>query len=95
MDDTEFIQETVNKIREACLDDKYDPQIIKKKYFEFFEKYPKLFAAAVDTSFNMTHLLDMLHMAQKLKEKEIGVDDADKIIYGKLQEEYITPFLPK
>jgi hypothetical protein len=87
------ISRTVKEIRELAKK-KRNVESLRDKYIEFVDKYPKLFAAAVDLSFPMTFLEIMLDKLEALNKKEIDLDAADKHVYGELQKTYIDPVIP-
>ena len=66
---------------------------LKEEHFQFYEKYPKLFAAATDPMFPLTFLETMLSQLEMLNKKETDIDTADKEVYGELQKTYIDPVI--
>ena len=84
---------TVKKIRSDATSKKYNELQMKERYIDFRDNYPKLYEAAADTSFPLTFLDQMMIQLNALNNKEIALDDADKIVYGSLQKTYIDPVM--
>lgn len=69
----------------------------REKYQEFFKKFPKLFFAAMDESFD-TRMFDlMLNQRESvLASKSVQVmDEASKLVHENLNEKYVYPVFPK
>lgn len=59
-----------------------------QKYPEFKENFPKLYQGARDPNFDL-HFLDMmLTMSEKLDKSNITVEEADKEVYGILNDSF-------
>jgi len=86
------IRDQVNVIRSMA--SIHTESKLRTMYNDFLDKYPKLFAAAIDPTFPLTFLDQMLQQMESLNKNEIKLDDADKIIYGDLQKKFIDPFIP-
>lgn len=71
--------------------------VFREKYPEFFEKFPKLFMAAINDSFD-TKLLDLM-----LKQRDVILTAGNKETFDKvnaemnegLNERYVYPVVPK
>jgi hypothetical protein len=87
------IEQTVAAIRKQ-IEKGESETYLKNKYWDFWEKYPKLFNAAADRSFPLTFLANMLVQLEKLNKNEINLDCADSNVYGELRKEYIDPYFP-
>lgn len=90
MDSTKILN-IVNEIRSSNRPDKH--AYFKGKYLNFWDKYPKLFEAAVDPNFPLTYLHMMLDQRDRLNNSQLSVEEADKEIYDKLREDYVTPVI--
>ena len=86
------ITETVNHIRKDA-EKGISIQKLRVKYISFRDSYPKLFEAAADSSFPLTFLDPMIVQLKALNNKEIDLESADKLVYGKLQKQYVDPVL--
>lgn len=93
--DSSDIKSIVSKIRDDAKSRKFNELQMKSMYIDFRDSYPKLYEAAVDTSFPLTFLNGMMIQLDALRKKEIGLDEADKIVYGDLQKTYIDPVVSK
>ena len=89
--DTNTIRNTIQTIRTDAAKATY--KSLKIKYFAFYEQYPKLFDVATDTRFNLTYLEPMLAELDKLNNKTVDMDTADKTIYGQLRSVYVDPLI--
>lgn len=89
--DTNTIRTTIQAIRTDAAKATY--KSLKIKYFAFYEQYPKLFDVATDTRFNLTYLEPMLAELDKLNNKTVDMDTADKNIYGQLRSVYVDPLI--
>lgn len=73
--------------------------VFESKHSEFAKRYPKLFAFALDDSFDLKYLDFMLAQLKNLEAKTNVTDEvlkeADKIVYEKLSADYVTPVLEK
>lgn len=94
MDNT-LVKSIINEIREYDASEEEKAKIFKAKYPNFATKLPKLFVAACDSTFDLKYLDYMLKMADKLKENQMQVDEADKIVYDRLQSQFIPEKLRK
>lgn len=98
--DTSSIIEQIAKIRIRLTDQDYvelkkkDPArhrtTIEREFFPFWEKYPTLFKLIYkgeDTS----RLAEMLCMIDKLKSKEVSVEQGEKELGESLAQKYLYP----
>ena len=81
------IHAIVNEIRTLQIPNKEN--ILKVKYKDFFETYPRLFMAALDPKFPLEFLDMMLVQRDKLSNREQTVEETDKVVYDVLRERYV------
>lgn len=67
----------------------------RKKYHDFAEMYPALFEMACTPNFDISKLLYMLELREKVMQNETTVDDASKEVGQSLFNEYVKPVLSK
>jgi hypothetical protein len=91
--ETDIIKTTCIEIKEKVADGQ-SREVIQEVYADFAEKYPKLFEACLNPDFPLDFLEYMLQMKHVVTSSNMSIDDADKVVYGKLQEKYVTPFIP-
>lgn len=68
-------------------------QVFSSKYPEFVKAYPTLFSACMDPLFKLEYLRMMLHKRKEVQSGHTTLDDADKDVYGTLQQRYIHPLI--
>ncbi len=85
------INKTVRALRAEPINQ--PPEYYIEKYKEFYEKYPKLFQAAIDHKFDLLFLDLMVARSTMVNNNSMSLDNADKEIYDVLRENYITPVL--
>lgn len=91
--DTQTIKNTCEQIRKELNKGK-DRQTILKHFSDFHRQYPKLFDACLNHDFPLEYLDYMLEMKNQLSESSLSIDEADKLVYNKLQEKYVLPVMP-
>lgn len=62
-----------------------------KKYPEFFTRFPSLFEACMDPSFDLKFLNYMLRKKNEIRYGNLKLDDADAEVYETLKKEYVYP----
>lgn len=67
----------------------------RKKYHDFAELYPALFEMACTPNFDISKLLYMLELRDKVIQNETSVEDASKVVGETLFDEYVKPVLSK
>jgi len=85
------IKDTITAIRNESHSS--SEKALKNKYYSFYEKYPKLFNVATNTSFPLTYLDMMLAELDNLDTQKVDMDTADKNIYGHLRSIYVDPMI--
>lgn len=94
---TENVRQIIGSIRSSGLPENKKRKHFRAKYPNFAESMPKLFDMSVKDNLTPEHELYlnmMLNMSEKLVDKkEIDVIEADKLIYGRLREDYIDPIV--
>lgn len=94
---TENVRQIINVIRSSPMSEKEKRKHFSAKYANFAESMPKLFDLSVQEKISPKNqeMLDMmLDMSEKLiDKKEIEVIEADKLVYGRLREDYIDPLV--
>lgn len=72
-------------------------QYYKNKHPEFYSKFPKLFFAALDPTFDTKYLSLMLKQRDMMIEKKDNAtfDDINKQVHEDLNEKYVYPVIPK
>ena len=90
---TSDIRSTIHQIRKDASSQQYTNVSLRTKYYSFFEENPRVFEAAIDVSFPLTYLELMLAELDKLNNKTVDMDSADKNIYGHLREIYVDPLI--
>jgi hypothetical protein len=84
------IKETVYKIRK--MSQTHSENEVKQRYKEFMELYPVLFKKAVDSSFDLHFLDEMLDTLDKVQQNQMTLDAADSNVYQSLQKVYFKDF---
>ena len=87
------IREKVYLIRAQIQTKSFDQ--LKTTHFDFFEKYPKLFEAATNPTFDLKYFETMLDHMDMINKNQLNVEEADKIIYTQLKKEYVDPYFPE
>ena len=90
---TSDIRSTIHQIRKDASSQQYTNVSLRTKYYSFFEENPRVFEAAIDVTFPLTYLELMLAELDKLNNKTVDMDSADKNIYGHLREIYVDPLI--
>lgn len=96
----ERIIEIVKEIRNSSIMTTSDAERIayfRNKYLDFFEKFPKLFMAALDTAFDIRFLNLMLKQRDEII-KEGTVEKLEEVsnnVHEGLNEKYLYPVVPK
>lgn len=85
------IRAVVLQIRSIVISDKEN--VLKARYEEFYNTYPRLFMAAMDPKFPLEYLDMMLEQRDKLQSGTQTVEESDKAVYDVLRERYVTPML--
>jgi len=83
------IQEIVYEVRNSPLPLSEKVEQFTAKYPDFVKECPKLFDAAIDSTFPLTFLDLMISQINKLDSKKTNKDTADKAIVEALNEQYI------
>jgi hypothetical protein len=91
--DTKHIKNIVKDIRATSDTLEEKTRTFTAKYPDFVEKYPKLFAAALNPDFPLQYFDMMIQQLDQLNNRTTTIDDADKVIYGKLREDYVEPLM--
>ena len=94
MDSTE-IKYMVNEIRSAQGTQEWKDAHFRAKYPEFVDKLPKLYMAALNSSFPLQYLDLMLEQYEKLRQQRTTVKDADEKVYGELRSNFVDPLVTK
>lgn len=92
---SEEIRRIINEIRTSSRLDK--ESYFRQKYALFFEKFPKLFFASLDPSFDLKFFDLMLKQREQiLTTKDIkAMETASQEIHEDLNKKYIYPIFPK
>ena len=85
------IKKTVLDIRNSNMPNK--KEYFSRKYSEFKETYPRLFECAFDPEFSLDYLDFMLDMQKKVDKNDVTLSNADQIVYDKLQDVYVKPYI--
>lgn len=89
------LRKIVNEIKgSSIVDTAMKKEFYKDKYADFVVKFPRLFDAALEPSFPMSFLEFMLQQRDGLYQQDLNkatVEAADKFVYDKLRETYVTP----
>lgn len=91
MDEIHPLKKIVFEIRHSNIPNK--AVYFSQKYPQFKVDYPRLFTCALDKHFPLQYLDFMFDMKKELETQNISLSNADKIVYEKLQEQYVTPFI--
>ena len=89
------IKDIIMEIRNSKRPDRDD--YYRKKYYSFFEKFPKLFFAALNDSFDLRFFDMMLKQRDTIissQSKEV-MDQVSQGVYERLNERYLYPVFPK
>lgn len=86
------IASIVKQIRDDPRDKIRKTRFYAHIYPDFRREYPRLFACACDSEFNLEFLDFMLEKKQQLDQTH-DVDASDKEVYGVLNDKYINPLL--
>lgn len=92
---TEDILSIVTEIHQTHGSEKDKQRIFRKKYPEFSERYPSLFAMATQENFDIQKFKYMMHMRERVSENKISQYDASAKVGTMLYNDYVKPLVDK
>ena len=93
-DATEFsndeIISIVNEIHNSPLNPKERARMYRRKYPEFAERFTSLFEMVCAPSFDVSCLISMLRLRERIHSSKMDVDSASRIIGQQLYDKYVA-----
>jgi Tfp pilus assembly protein PilN len=93
MANPQSIRLIVEEIRASKLQDDAKLLYFASKYEDFSLLCPKLFEAALDTSFPLTYLEMMMQQIALLDKKRTDKDAANQVVFKVLNDQYVEPLV--
>ena len=91
---TEEILSNVKEIRSLYITNKNNNKAyLKKKYYNFYNEYPKLFELSCNPEISLTYLEFMCNQIKKIQQGVVSEYESSGIVGNKLAKDFVYPKL--